>query len=191
MSQQAEASSVRIMRADGAIVGTAFLLSEESILTCAHVVAAALGIAASAPAKPEAQVSLDFPLVAPGQTLTAHVIFWDPIQPNGERLDKVVSTRWKQLVIAVSPVEMPPESILVPSQPHRHRQAFDEQRYQQVRELAQAGLPARIIAKRLAVSERTIQRWWAQSVALTPGFANRATTRSIGQAVSAAAVGGR
>src|SRR5437588_9238107 len=83
MSNPIESSSVRITAANDAVVGTGFLITENTILTCAHVVAAALNIDAYAPTKPETPIPLDFPLVAPGHPLTAHVIFWQPIQPNG------------------------------------------------------------------------------------------------------------
>lgn len=74
--QEAEASIVRIFAADGTVVGTGFLVEEASVLTCAHVVAAALDIAEDAPTKPEVQVYLDFPLR----------YTWTQIQRTGQHL---------------------------------------------------------------------------------------------------------
>jgi hypothetical protein len=82
MRIQPEASVVRIFTADDRIVGTGFLVSKTTILSCAHVVAAALGIAAETPRRPERPISLDFPLVAAQPRLTAHVVCWQPIQAN-------------------------------------------------------------------------------------------------------------
>src|SRR6266568_9200606 len=83
MTDQLRASLVRFSTANGTVVGTGFLVAEKTLLSCAHVVAAALELPESPPEKPEAKVHLDFPLVASRQTLAAHVIFWQPPQPDG------------------------------------------------------------------------------------------------------------
>jgi hypothetical protein len=81
---------IRIFRQDGAILGAGFLVSERYALTCAHVVADALGIDAHAPDKPTAAIQFDFPLVVPGQKLAAKVAHWLPLrsqthqQPAGD-----------------------------------------------------------------------------------------------------------
>src|SRR2546421_3026314 len=82
MSIQLEASLARIFTTDGAVVGTGFLVEGATILTCAHVIAVALGIPDDA-SIPEMPVSLDFPLVTSGYRVTAHVIFWQPVQDDG------------------------------------------------------------------------------------------------------------
>src|SRR3989442_788205 len=64
MSIPLETSIVRIFAADGGVVGTGFLVGEMTVLTCAHVVATALAIAADVPIAPEQAISLDFPLVS-------------------------------------------------------------------------------------------------------------------------------
>ncbi len=83
MDTQLKASIVRIFATRGDIVGMGFLASERSILSCAHVITAALSIAEETPDVPTTAISLDFPLIAPGCYLTAHVSFWQPSQPNG------------------------------------------------------------------------------------------------------------
>src|SRR6266536_3279619 len=83
MHTQLEASLVRIFATRGDIVGMGFLASERSILSCAHVITAALSIAENTPDMPTAAISLDFPLISPGCYLSAHVSFWQPPQPNG------------------------------------------------------------------------------------------------------------
>ncbi len=83
MSNSLESSIVRICSANGVVVGAGFLVAERHALTCAHVVAGALGLADDAPEKPQAPVYLDVPRVAPGQLLTARVVLWRPPRTDG------------------------------------------------------------------------------------------------------------
>jgi hypothetical protein len=83
MHTQLKASIVRIFATRGDIVGMGFLASERSILSCAHVITAALSLAEDTPNVPSTAISLDFPLISPGCYLSAHVSFWQPPQPNG------------------------------------------------------------------------------------------------------------
>ena len=76
MIRSLESAIVRIRMADGRVVGAGFLVAEKQVLTCAHVVVQALGLTGDIPAAPQAEVHLDFPLVAPGCILTARVIHW-------------------------------------------------------------------------------------------------------------------
>jgi len=52
MSEQLRASIVRIHDRHGSVVGAGFLVTDREILTCAHVVARALGISESTPEQP-------------------------------------------------------------------------------------------------------------------------------------------
>src|SRR5260370_6371921 len=83
MQESLEASLVRIHTADGRVVGAGFLVGERHILTCAHVVAGALGVADDTPEKPQAQVALDCPRVAPGKLLSARVVLCRPRLADG------------------------------------------------------------------------------------------------------------
>ena len=74
---------VRIHTTDGRIVGAGFLVSQRQILTCAHVIDDALGRPRNTPEMPQAEVHLDFPLVAPDQQLAARVVCWQPVHPDG------------------------------------------------------------------------------------------------------------
>lgn len=60
-------------------VGTGILVGENQILTCAHVIADALGIDPSQPEKPEQQVQIDFPFVAAREIYQAKIQVWQPI----------------------------------------------------------------------------------------------------------------
>ena len=83
MSNSLESSIVRICSANGVVVGAGFLVGERQALTCAHVVAGALGLADDTPEKPQAPVYLDIPRVAPRKLLTARVVLWRPPRADG------------------------------------------------------------------------------------------------------------
>lgn len=74
---------VRIRSANSRVVGAGFLVGERQVLTCAHVVAQALGTSDAVSEPSKAEVRLDFPLVAPSCTLAARVVFWQPSQSDG------------------------------------------------------------------------------------------------------------
>ena len=75
---QPDSSITRIHAADGRTIGAGFLVGNRQVLTCAHVVAEALSLHDDVSDLPQAHLRLDFPLVAPGEILTAHVICWQP-----------------------------------------------------------------------------------------------------------------
>ncbi|MEB3217690.1 MAG: trypsin-like peptidase domain-containing protein [Nostocales cyanobacterium 94392] len=75
----------RIYRSDGAIVGSGFLVFNRRVLTCAHVVADALGIARTVQDFPQGLVELDFPLLflKEIQKVKARIVYWKPMSPEG------------------------------------------------------------------------------------------------------------
>ncbi|WP_293338112.1 CHASE2 domain-containing protein [Microcoleus sp. CAWBG58] len=79
-----ESSVVRIYSRSGLPIGAGFLVSDKYILTCAHVVADALGEGRETVEMPEGEVTLDFPILAPGQQFKARVIFWQPLNPQAK-----------------------------------------------------------------------------------------------------------
>ncbi|MTJ54151.1 trypsin-like peptidase domain-containing protein [Anabaena sp. UHCC 0253] len=58
------------------VVGAGFLVSKHYLLTCAHVVTAALGILSNTQKEPDGIIEFDFPLIAPGEKVKAKVVFW-------------------------------------------------------------------------------------------------------------------
>ncbi|MEG4320631.1 MULTISPECIES: trypsin-like peptidase domain-containing protein [unclassified Microcoleus] len=72
----------RIYHANGAVVGAGFLVSDRYLITCAHVVAAALSIAQNTQEQPTGTIELDFPLIAAGQKVKSKVVFWQPVNPS-------------------------------------------------------------------------------------------------------------
>src|SRR5579884_834433 len=73
-----DTSIVRIRTPDRTVVGAGFLVDQQHIFTCAHVVTQALGLPEETPNAPSADIWLDFPLVAPKKLLTAKVVRWYP-----------------------------------------------------------------------------------------------------------------
>lgn len=74
-----EASIVRIFDAAGLVVGAGFLVSSVHVLTCAHVVTRALGLPDGTSEAPEAELTLDFPLVPSEGAVTARTMLWRPV----------------------------------------------------------------------------------------------------------------
>lgn len=82
-----DSSIVRIYSKSERVVGAGFLVSTKYILTCAHVVADALGLPRSTTEIPEEKISLDFPLVSVGERFKAKVVFWCPLSPDEQTED--------------------------------------------------------------------------------------------------------
>jgi len=77
-----EKAIARIFDAQGHVIGTGFLVEPGYVLTCAHVVLQAIGIAKEQYAKYERQpqelITLDFHVLAGGQQIKAEVVDWLP-----------------------------------------------------------------------------------------------------------------
>src|SRR5947207_14285816 len=86
MSAPLNFAIARIRKADGAVVGTGFLVTGRQVLTCAHVAAQALEIPATTSEVPVGEVILDFPLLSSSRMLSARVVFWLPVKPPSSSL---------------------------------------------------------------------------------------------------------
>jgi V8-like Glu-specific endopeptidase len=77
-----EKAIARIFDRQGQVIGTGFLVAPGYVLTCAHVVLQAIGIPKESFAKYEGQpqelLSLDFHVLASGQSIQANVVAWLP-----------------------------------------------------------------------------------------------------------------
>lgn len=76
MNEQISLSIVRIFTADKDVAGVGFLLSGKSVLTHKGIVARALGIDSEAKELLNKEIMVDFPLIAPGERIKAHVMYW-------------------------------------------------------------------------------------------------------------------
>src|SRR2546429_8091855 len=84
MNTSLDPSLVRIWTADGVVVGAGFLVGKRQVLTCAHVITQALGLADHPINPPQAVIFLDFPLVPPRFRLTARIVQWCPPLSDGK-----------------------------------------------------------------------------------------------------------
>ena len=82
MTFQLTAAIARIRQANERVVGAGFLVSDKHILTCAHVVNAALSRQLNTTEQSNQEICLDFPLVPSGKILRGRVIRWIPVQPS-------------------------------------------------------------------------------------------------------------
>ena len=82
ISPAASSSAIRVLRADGTVVGAGFLVDTRHVFTCAHVVAEALGRSPSFPTRPSELITLDFPFLPSAPTLQARVTVWQPVNEN-------------------------------------------------------------------------------------------------------------
>lgn len=75
---------VRFLDQRGRPVGFGLLAAPDKVVTCAHVVATALGLPLTYPEAPREPVFLDFPLREPGHLLSARVASWTAMLPDGK-----------------------------------------------------------------------------------------------------------
>ena len=95
-----KSSVVRFYHANGNVVGAGFLVAERYVLTCAHVVAAALTLPENTEVIPEQSVKLDFPLLARGRMIEASVVSWIPVSKT-----KAVEDMAVLRLLAATPTE--------------------------------------------------------------------------------------
>ena len=75
--------TVRIYANAGPPIGVGFLVKDGKIFTCAHVVAASLGILDSQTITPSGEIYLDW-LIAPENKQRARVSKWSPVSPGND-----------------------------------------------------------------------------------------------------------
>jgi 3',5'-cyclic AMP phosphodiesterase CpdA len=83
-------SIVRVFGPGGAIAGVGVLVDERRIVTCAHVVNAALGLSPLQQVRPDGMVLVDFPMAAPhAAPLSAALVAWVPPPRAGAAGDDI------------------------------------------------------------------------------------------------------
>ncbi|MEU6812587.1 serine protease [Streptomyces sp. NPDC046831] len=79
-----DAAVVRILNADGRPEGAGFLTGHHEVITCAHVVARALGAPSDMLTEPPAgRLWIDFPLAEPGRRTEVRIGSWTPVRADG------------------------------------------------------------------------------------------------------------
>ena len=100
----------RISKANGSVVGAGFLVtgrSQSYIVTCAHVVTAALSLPTDTVDLPSGNIYLDFPLIAPEQKLTAKVVFWRSVKTSSAEVEDIAGLELEgQLPSEVTPIKL-------------------------------------------------------------------------------------
>jgi WD40 repeat protein len=87
-----EYAVVRIYSKEGDfVIGAGFLAFQSYILTCTHVIAAALRIDATTTKMPSDEVFLDFPGISYKRKLKARVVFWLPVDLSGEKEEEDIA----------------------------------------------------------------------------------------------------
>lgn len=115
------AAIARIYNQNG-VVGCGVLIADGYLLTCAHVVAAALGVSSMSDNKPDGCLELDFPLDAANrgeiaEKLKAEVLVWFPQGIPSSSEDITILKLRDQASPTIQPVQMQPS----PSFQERHR----------------------------------------------------------------------
>ncbi|MBN8640046.1 MAG: trypsin-like peptidase domain-containing protein, partial [Anaerolineae bacterium] len=103
-----ESAIVRIFAQNKtSIVGVGFLIDGKRVMTCAHVVAKAFGIARDTSIQdlPAERITLDFPLVDDNHPCTASVVLWLPPMPD-ETGDIAVLEFDQQRPFSTAPVKL-------------------------------------------------------------------------------------
>ncbi|MDQ3785845.1 MAG: serine protease, partial [Actinomycetota bacterium] len=82
-------TSIVTIRRDGVPVGVGFLVGRDRVVTCAHVVNAALGLDVRGQDRPDESFLVEFALIQSGVVRTAKVVLWVPppragAAPDGE-----------------------------------------------------------------------------------------------------------
>jgi len=77
MTKSLELSILRVYNPSQQVIGTAFLVDDTRVLTCAHVVNDALGLARNSTISEQATVKLDFPLLHEKKSCFARVVYFD------------------------------------------------------------------------------------------------------------------
>ncbi|MGY1762288.1 trypsin-like peptidase domain-containing protein [Geodermatophilus sp. SYSU D00779] len=80
--REINAALARVRAGNGAVVGSAFLVDSDHVVTCAHVVTSALGRRDQEQPGEDDTVQLEFPLVARGHVVQARVEVWCPVAPD-------------------------------------------------------------------------------------------------------------
>ena len=93
MNDQLASSVVRLFDRNGKVTGVGHQIPGNRVITCAHMVALALGIPSDATPGPDSEIEVDLPFVEPGKKRRARVAAWrtggqDP-QPVFEGLEDV------------------------------------------------------------------------------------------------------
>ncbi len=82
MEEYWKLTSVRINKANQSVAGAGFLIADRHIMTCAHVIAYALGIPLDTQEQPEGEVNLVFAAINLKKIYKSKIVKWYPVTSN-------------------------------------------------------------------------------------------------------------
>jgi vWA-MoxR associated protein C-terminal domain/vWA-MoxR associated protein middle region (VMAP-M) 1/Trypsin-like peptidase domain len=109
-------SSIARIFSGKTVIGAGFLIADRYLITCAHVVTAALKLPRNTLELPVGNVEFDFPLLAPGQRVIARAVFWRPVQPGQVGEDQAVL----EISVATLPQGTQSVEVVAADQPWGH-----------------------------------------------------------------------
>jgi|688.fasta_scaffold30093_4 hypothetical protein len=99
----------RIYNYHGAVVGAGFLVSNQHLLTCAHVATTALGLQIEEKTKPSNSIQLDFPFIDLEKKLEANVQIWHPYQFNSsEKITDIAVLKLQKPILDTAQAKLIP-----------------------------------------------------------------------------------
>jgi vWA-MoxR associated protein C-terminal domain/Trypsin-like peptidase domain/vWA-MoxR associated protein middle region (VMAP-M) 1 len=114
--QTFKCSIARIFAVNNGVIGAGFLVSDRHLLTCAHVVAAALELPNDTAEMPSELVEFDLPLLNAGRRVSGKVVFWRPVSPGQMGEDLAVL----EVDLGVLPVGAQAVRLMVADEPWGH-----------------------------------------------------------------------
>jgi V8-like Glu-specific endopeptidase len=89
----------RIYNTNNVVIGAGFLISNQYLLTCAHVVTEALDLPPETVSKPSKLIQFDFPFINREEKLNAEVDFWLPYQSDPQKIGDIAGLKLHNKVI--------------------------------------------------------------------------------------------
>lgn len=89
-------SIARLFNAQAKPIGAGFLVSNNLVITCAHVVEQALSLARNTSEKPDGIIMLDFPLATPNLRFSSEVVLWLPFSKEETKKNDIALLKLKE-----------------------------------------------------------------------------------------------
>jgi hypothetical protein len=149
-----DAFTVRLLTEDGTPVGIGVLVGDRHVLTCAHVVNAALGLNANEQPKPDGIVTLDFPLLPTTPRAMARIDLWLPPPRPGAAGDDVAGLVLTQALAAAKPVRLAVD----PARPGTRVRVFGCPRGRPDGKWVEATVQGSVLGSRVQLEARSAER---------------------------------
>jgi WD40 repeat protein len=149
-----DAFTVRLLTEGGTPVGIGVLVGDRHVLTCAHVVNAALGLNANEQPKPDGSVTLDFPLLPTTPRAAATIDLWLPPPRPGAAGDDIAGLVLTQVPAAAKPVRLAVD----PARPGTRVRVFGCPRGRPDGKWVEATVQGSVLGSRVQLEARSAER---------------------------------